>query len=499
MPSRNLIIPLILCLALGGCAVGPDYARPGAAEPQTYKEASPNAAVAAADWRPAAPGAPDAGPWWRTFADPELNALMLELGRNNQNIQAALASLRQALAQVREARSAFFPTLGLSGGASRGVSGSGGTSGSDWGNDSPSNSYSAVLQASWEPDIWGGTRRNVEGSEAQAQAQAANLGAVILSMRGELALNYFQARSYDAMLDLYDQTVEAYTRALAITENQYLAGVATRADVATAQAQLKNAQAQAASLDLQRRQTEHAIAILLGRAPARFSLPHGPITAKLPVVDAGLPAGLLERRPDVAMAERQAAAANANIGVAQSAFFPAFSFPATLGYASSAWAHWISAPNEIWSLGVSLAQTLFQGGALLARKDQAVAAWEYATANYRQTALQAFADVEDALASARLLKTQEQLQREAAAASAEAARIMLNQYKAGVITYIDVATAQANALNDARSVEQLKGQRFAAAVTLIRALGGGWDESRLAAAGEAPPPDSHPAKEVAQP
>ena len=496
MGIRAFIISAACSLTLlSGCAVGLDYVRPDTSGPQSYKEAG-SADTSEADWRLAAPGAPDAGFWWEVFGDPVLNRLMEELGRANQNIQIGLANLRQALAQVREARASFFPVLTLNSSVSRGTSGSA-DSGSGINGVSVQaprirNSYSAGLEASWEPDIWGGVRRSVEGSQAQARGMAADLGAVILSMRAELATNYFQARTLDSMIEMYARTVEAYRRTLSITENQYAAGTVTRADAAQARAQLKAAEAQLVDARLQRAQVEHAIANLLGRAPAEFSLAPGRLPERVPRIDAGVPAVLLERRPDVAEAEQQVVAANAAIGVAESAYFPLFSFAVSGGYAGNAFSRWFTSPNEFWALGPAAAMTLFQGGALIARTDQARAAWEAAVANYRQSVLQAFNDVEDALAAMRLLREEEVLQQEALAAARDAERMLLNQYKAGVVTYVSVATAQATALNDAVLVEQLRGARFAAAVSLIRALGGGWSMSELEASGEGETKDAQP-------
>jgi len=507
--ATRLLPAVLLCCLASGCAVGPDYTRPATSVPHAYKEAgsdsvcrdtssdllcapgqdrkspapSPKAAPSSsdgkrrhyqeaahadalqADWRLAAPGSVDSGPWWEAFADPALNIFMRDLERSNQNIESARANLRQAQAQVREARAAFFPVLGGSGSISRGraVQPPG-----------VQTTYTATLQAGWELDLWGGTRRSVESAEAQAGAMAATLDAVILSMRAELALNYFQLRTFDAMLDLYAKTVAAYTRFLRITQNQYEAGTAARADVATAKAQLKAAEAQRVDLDVQRKQTEHAIALLLGLPASEFTLAPAPLKAQLPRIDAGIPSYLLERRPDVATAERQVMAANADIGVAKSAWFPSLTFPASGGYTSASFARWFTAPSEIWSFGPALALTLFQGGAIIAKTDQAEAAWEAAVANYRQTVLQAFADVEDALAATRLLEQEFALQEEALAAARDAEAMYMDQYQAGTLNYLNVATAQAVTLTNARTVEQLRGARFAALVSLIRALGGGW-------------------------
>ena len=460
---------LIACaVMLSACAVGPDYVRPDALVPNGYKESAID--VAESEWRPAAPGDVDPHPWWRTFNDPVLDELMGRVEDTNQNIQAALANLRLSRAQVREARAAFFPTLGASGSGNRGQ---------NTPSASVATTYKAQLQASWELDLWGGTRRSVESSDATAQATAADLGNVILSMRGELAQNYFQLRTLDEQLGLYKETLVAFRRSLAITQNQYNAGSVSKVDVAQAQAQLKAAEAQYVDLDLQRRQVEHAIATLMGTTPSQFSLAPAPLNAHLPRIAPTLPAELLERRPDVAAAERRVAAANANIGVAKSAYYPTLSLGASGGYQSTALDKLFMVPNQIWSLGPTLALSLFQGGAKIARSDQAVAAWERTVAQYRQTVLAAFKEVEDQLAATDLLAQEFAVQQEAVAASREAERLFLSQYTAGTVTYLSVVSAQTTALNNARTAVSIKGRRFLAAVALVRALGGGWDYSGM--------------------
>lgn len=457
-----------LFLFCGGCSVGPDYVRPGALVPDEYKETAID--VAESDWRPASPGELDSSPWWQAFQDPVLNDLMDKVAEANQTVQAALASLRLARAQVREARASFFPTLSGSGSDLRGKT----TPGVD-----TATTYRAQLQSSWELDIWGRTRRSVESSDASAEASAADLGNVILSLRGDLAQNYFQLRTLDEQLALYRESVAAYERSLAITQNQFNAGTVTKVDVAQAMAQLKATQAQVVDLDLSRRQMEHAIATQMGTTPSRFSIAPAPLTAYLPKIAPVLPASLLERRPDIASAERKVAAANANIGVAKSAYYPTFSFAASGGYVSAIWDRWFMVPNQIWSVGPSLAWSLFQGGAQFARADQAVATWERAVAQYRQTVLTAFKEVEDQLAAADLLERESVVQVEAAMAAREAERLFMNQYRAGTVTYLSVVTAQTTALSNARSVVSVKGRRFVAAVSLIRALGGGWDNTSM--------------------
>jgi NodT family efflux transporter outer membrane factor (OMF) lipoprotein len=467
----------LLLLALSACAVGPDYQTPETQAIPTYKRAGP-LPTTDADWRLATPGQPDSSEWWLAFKDPVLDQLMEELDNNNQQVQIAMANLRQAMASVREARASFFPVITASGSGVRGRA----TPGAEIGK-----TYSTSVSASWEMDIWGGIRRSVESASAQAESKAAELGAVLLSMRAELATDYFQIRTYDALLVLYDQTIEAYRQSLRITQNQYNAGTVTKADVAQATTQLRAAEAERVNIRMNRNRTEHAIAILLGRPPALFSLEaiHAPDTAfpHLPVVDAGLPSSLLERRPDIASAERMVASSNAAIGVAKSAHYPVLNLLASGGYTSPTFSRWLTTPHEVWSLGPSLFLSIFEGGALMARTDQAIAQWEADVAQYRQTVLQAFGEVENALTAARLYQDEEALQREAWIAAQENERISKNQYNAGTVNYLSVAVAQASTLAHARTTILLTGSRYATAVTLIRALGGGWDRAQLEADG----------------
>lgn len=453
----------------GGCAVGPDYVRPETLTPDVFKEAESPAPETSTDdpgWKVAEPGSVDAGPWWTVFTDPVLDAFMPQLAAANPDVATARANLRQARAAVREATASFFPTITGSGEATRGQAGGG---------LPVRNAYRAQLAASWELDIFGGTRRERESALAAAEGSEAELAAMLLAMRAELAQNYFQLRSLDEQAALYEETIAAYEKSLAITRNQHAAGVVTRLDVAQAETQVKNARASAIGLDLQRRQTEHAIAALLGLPPALLAVaPGGLDTARLPRITAPLPATLLERRPDIAVAERRMAAANARIGVAKSAYFPVFSLTGNGGYTGDAFREWFTLPNRVWSVGAGLAQPLFQGGRLLARTDQAVAAWESAVASYRGTVLTAFREVEDQLAAAALLEREEIAQLEALASARDAESLALSQYRGGVVTYLTVASAQTTALATARAAVILKGRRFMAAVALIRSLGGGW-------------------------
>lgn len=464
MCLARLVLVLALA-ALAGCAVGPDYTRPKTLTGEAFKE--PATASSDSDWQAASPGGVDQGPWWTVFQDPVLNALMPQLEAANPDIATARANLNQARAAVREATASFFPTITGASSAARGQQG-GGTP--------VTNAYRAQLSASWELDVFGGVRRAAEASSATAEASEAELAAVLLSMRAELAQNYFQLRSLDEQRDLYTMTVAAFEKSLAITRNQHAAGTVTRLDVAQAETQLKSAQAQAIDLNLDRRQTEHAIAALLGLPPSLFSLSPGTLdNARLPKIAAGMPSTLLERRPDIAAAERRMAAANARIGVAKSAYFPTFSLTGSGGYNSDAFRDWFILPNRAWSVGASLAQNIFQGGALLARTDQAVAAWEASVESYRGTVLTALREVEDQLAAASLLEQEERVQLDALASARDAENLALSQYRGGIVTYLTVVSAQTTALANARTAATLRGRRFVTAVALVRSLGGGWE------------------------
>ena len=477
------------CALLGACAVGPDYKRPEIAAPAAFKENS--------DWKPAQPADElKRGAWWEIFGEPALNELEAQVDAANQSLQQAEAQYRQAAAQVSGARANYFPTLGVSasvtrsgryGGSSGGIV-TGGTvidGGTTAGKaNSHSTSYSLPLQASWEPDLWGRVRRTVEGQAANAQASAATLESTRLSLHAELAQDYFQLRIIDEQRRLLDDTVVAYRRSLQLTQNQYNVGVVARADVVQADVQLKQAQVQAIDLGIARAQFEHAIALLIGKAPAEFSLAPQPLKITPPAIPAGLPSQLLERRPDVAIAERQAAAANAQIGVAESAFFPSLTLSATAGFQSSTFSKWLTAPSRFWSLGPQLAETIFDGGARRAQTAAARAAYDAAVANYREVALAAMQNVEDNLAALRILETEAQAQAEAVAAAELSLRIANNQYRAGTVSFLNVITAQTSAYSNERNAISILGTRLTDSVALIKALGGGWSAEQLPAAGE---------------
>lgn len=457
--KRHLLAMAAFALLASGCAVGPTYQRPTAATPVAYKEAQ--------NWVPAAPAdAFERGPWWQLFDDSVLNELAAGIDISNQNIAAASAAYAQARALVREQRASLFPVITLNGGADRS---GGGSSSSRSGN-----TFQASIGGSWEPDVWGRLSRGVDSASASAQVSAADLASARLSAQGELATNYFSVRQTDAQQALLASTIDGYQRTLQITQNRYAAGIAAKTDVLQAQTQLANAQSEALGLERQRAQLEHAIAVLLGRAPADFTLVAAPWKASVPEVPLGVPSTLLQRRPDIAAAERRVAVANEQIGIAQSAFYPSINLNASYGFGASSVADLFSASSSLWSLGFSAAQVLFNAGATRERVAGAQAAQDAAVARYRQTVLVAFQDVEDQLAGTRVLLQQQDLLRQASQAADEAETQMLNRYRAGQVSYTEVVTAQASALSARRAMVKLQADRQTTAVALIESLGGGW-------------------------
>lgn len=459
-------------LSLCACTVGPDYVRPSAPTSQTYKEL--------AGWKLAQPdGAQPRGPWWEIYRDPMLNNLVTQVATANQTVIQAEAAYRQERALVAQARSAFFPTVGASVSSTR-------SGGSQRQNSGPATSKlnTLSLDASWEPDLWGAVRRNVEASQANAQASAASFGDTLLSLQSELAIDYFELRGLDATEKLLTETVAGDQKALQLTQNQYNVGVAQMSDVVLAQTQLVSVQAQAVNVGVQRSQLEHAIAVLIGKPPANFSLAPMPLTTAMlvPPAPAGVPSTLLERRPDIASAERKVAAANAEIGVATAAYYPNLTLSASGGFASPNFANWLSLPNRFWSVGPQLAATLFDGGARSAQVEAARAVYDQNVASYRQTVLTAFQEVEDSLAGLRILEQEYALQQQAVALAQKSLDLELNRYKAGTVTYNDVITTQTTLLTNQETEVSLLSQRVAFTVSLIKALGGGWDTSKLAAA-----------------
>ena len=461
----SVLLPALAPLLLAGCAVGPDYVRPAQALPERFREAQQ-------DWVPAQPAdqAPR-GHWWEAFGDAQLNALETQAQAANEDVRAAEAHYRQASASSEQARAGLFPTLGASASLTRSANASGTTSQ----HLPPGTVDLASLSASWVPDLWGGVRRSLEAARANEAASAASLGAAVLSLQSLLATDYIALRAADEQQRLLEEAVQAYGKSLELTLSRYRGGVVARSDVAQAQAQLEATRAQAIDVGIQRGQLEHAIAVLLGRLPEEFSLPRLPAFAfAVPAVPAQLPARLLERRPDVAAAERQAAAANAQIGVAQAAFFPSLTLSASGGYRAPSGANLLTAPFRYWSLGPSLAETLFDAGARSAVKAQALASYDAAAANYRKTVLSALQNVEDQLLALNLLAQEASVQEAAVAAAEDTLRLTTNQYKAGTVSYLNVIIAQTTALNDHITALNIRNRQLAASVQLYTGLGGDW-------------------------
>ncbi|WP_414648790.1 efflux transporter outer membrane subunit [Collimonas sp.] len=461
-------------LLLSACAVGPDYVRPAAVAPAAFKENK--------DWKTATPQDQELhGKWWEVYQDPQLNALVEQVNISNQNLAQAEAQFRQAKALVESARASYFPTVGASVSSTRsgGRSGSGSSSQSGSSSGSVTTSDSLGLNASWEPDLWGRISRTVEANRASAQASAADLQVARLSAQSSLAQNYLQLRVLDLQQNLLDETVAAYQKSLQLTQNQYAVGVVARSDVIQAQTQLKGAQAKALDNGVSRAQLEHAIALLTGQAASSFSIAPAPLVAVLPEIPVGVPSSLLERRPDVSSAERLAAAANAQIGVAKAAYFPNLTLSASGGFQSNSFANWLTVPNRIWSLGPALAATLFDGGARRAQSDKAIAAYDASVAAYKQTVLTSFQEVEDNLAALRILEQEAAVQDETVKFAHQAVDLIMNQYRAGTVNYTSVVTAQTTAFNADLSALNIQDRRFAASVLLIKALGGGWNQTEL--------------------
>jgi NodT family efflux transporter outer membrane factor (OMF) lipoprotein len=459
------IAPALLLLAVAGCAIGPDYERPGIEAPPAFKEAE--------GWKVAEPrDAVPKGKWWEVFNDPVLNGLAEQVSVSNQSLKVAEARYAQARSGVASARSQFYPTLG------GGVNASRSKGRSLNGSGSIGDSYTASLDASWEIDLWGRVRRLVEANTAAEAASAADVESARLSLQAELATNYFQLRVTDTGLVLLEDIVKAFQQSYDITQNRYKAGVVGKVDVVQAEAQLLSVRAQALDLRASRAALEHAIAVLVGKAPAGLTIEPAPFKARIPEIPAGLPATLLERRPDVAAAERRMAAANAQIGVAKAAYFPTLGLSASGGVASDSLTRLVNSSTTFWSLGVGLAGTILDFGARGAAVDSARANYDATVADYRDTVLQAFREVEDQLANVHYLGEASVVQEQATSAARLTVALTVNQYKAGTVSFINVATAQASQLGEERATVQLLGRRLAATVSLIRAIGGDWAPPR---------------------
>jgi NodT family efflux transporter outer membrane factor (OMF) lipoprotein len=461
----------VMACALSACAIGPNYRRPATETPDQFKESAPASADAAV--------VPEK--WWTVFGDPKLDELEERVAVSNQTLAAAEAAYRQASAVVREARASFFPFIGVSAEASR-AGGPGrsktvttGGSGTGIADSRSSNTYQAGASASWEIDLWGRLRRSLENAHALADASAADLAAAKLSLQAQLATAYLQLREADSEVRLYAATVDAYTRALQIAQNRYNVGSAAKVDVLQARTQLANAQEQSASVVLTRAQLEHAIAALVGEPASRFSLEtESTVNTLVPGVPAGVPSALLAHRPDIQSAERRVAAANANIGVQEAAYLPSLTLNGTYEFLSTAASTLFKTANEVHTVSASAAQTLFDAGATRARVSGARASYDQSVAEYRQSVLAAFQDVEDQLVASRQLESQHEFRRQASEAADESERLVLNQYRAGTVSFTNVVVAQTAALSARVALSQIAVRRQTTAIALIQATGGGW-------------------------
>ena len=467
------------CLA--GCTVGPNYHRPDAATAPAWKEnTAPPPNPPNGTWKQAEPS--DGvlrGAWWEMYSDPQLNGLEAKVAVSNQTLRAAMEQYFSAREQVKVAHSQYYPTLAAGPSAQRTRQSSNQSNTNRTLTNYQFNTFTIAGQASWEPDLWGQVRRTVEATRANAQASAALLANVELSLRSELASDYFELRGLDSQQQLLDNTVKSYADFLQLTQIRFKGGVATESDVALAQTELETTRAQDIDIQVARAQYEHAIATLIGTPASTFSLPPMPLGDQIPQVPVGLPSQLLERRPDIAAAERQVDAANAQIGIAIAAYYPNISLSGTGGFASGNAGTWVQGPSETWSLGASAIELLFDAGRRHAITQQARDAYEQQVANYRQSVLAAFQDVEDNLAALRILSHESAQEQLAVAAAQRSLNINTTQYKGGVATYLQVLTAQTALLTNQRTQADISTRQFVASVQLIRALGGGWDTTQL--------------------
>ncbi len=474
------ILALLLGLLLAGCTVGPKYIKPTVPMTATYKEEAPSSFKESDQWQPARPGDQiSRGKWWEIFGDPELNKLEEQIAASNQSLKVAEARFREARAAIRFNRASQFPTISTAPSASY-------VKNSDFSPNYPSRIQQASkgdfvlpFDLSYELDLWGRVRRSVAAAREEAQATAADYETAKLSLEAELGLDYFELRSADAQKQLLDNTVKAYADNLQLTAGRFKGGVAPKADVAQAQTQLDTTRVQDTDVTVQRAQFEHAIAILIGEPPAQFSLTTAPLNYQPPSTPIGLPSELLQRRPDIAAAERRVAEANQQIGIARAAYFPTVTLGGTAGFAGSQGSNWFGWPSGFWAVGPALAETLFDSGRRRATSESARASYDAAVATYRQTSLTAFQEVEDDVAALRILESETQQQQQAVASSKESLQLFTNRYTGGVDTYLQVITAQTIELANERNAIDILRRRLDASVLLIKALGGGWDVSNL--------------------
>jgi NodT family efflux transporter outer membrane factor (OMF) lipoprotein len=460
----------LACL-LAGCTVGPKYKVPDVPLTPAYKEAD--------GWKTAHPSDQVLrGPWWEIFADPQLNALEEQVPGGNQNLKGLEARFREARAAIRFNRASEFPTISTAPSIAS-IRDSANTPYLPAGAAHATGDFVLPFDLSYELDFWGRVRRTVASAREFAQASAADLETAKLSLQGELAFDYFELRSADAQKQILDNTVESYAAALRLTQNRYQGGAAPKSDVAQAKTQLETAQVQDTDIGVQRSQYEHAIAILIGKAPAEFTLQAALLSLRPPDIPVGMPADLLERRPDIAAAERRVAAASEQIGIARSAFFPTVMLTAVVGLEGTSIMNWLNWPSRLWAVGPSAVQTLFDAGRRRATSEAAIAGFDAAAADYRESALAAFQQVEDNLAALRILEAEAGQQHQAVVSAQESLQLFTNRYRGGVDTYLQVVTSQTAALANERNETDIQRRRMDATVLLIKALGGGWNVSNL--------------------
>jgi NodT family efflux transporter outer membrane factor (OMF) lipoprotein len=482
--SQRRRVPAALFLALfsvglAGCTVGPNYHKPAVPAPPSYKEQALVPTPPPGNWKQAEPDdAAHRGKWWEVYNDPKLNSLEEQIAVSNQTLKAAAERYASAREQIRVVRADKFPTV------SAGLGGSRVRQSKTRANYVPGSTiaYGDFLtsgQAAWEPDLWGRVRRSVESATASAQASAAELANVKLSLQAELALDYFQLRGLDTQKELLDSTVTAYQRSLELTKRRFQGGVASDVDVAQAQTQLDSTRSQSIDVGIARAQFEHAIATLTGVPASTFTLAPAPLNLSLPTVPVGLPSELLERRPDIAAAERRVQAANAQIGIAISAYYPNISLSATGGFESGQIGTWLQGPGGFWALGATASELLFDAGRRRALTQQSRDNFEATAADYRQSVLNSFQEVEDNLAALRILEEESRSEQAAVVSAERSLTLSTNRYKGGVTSYLEVLTAQTAQLNNRRASADITTRQFAASVQLIRAIGGGWNTSQL--------------------
>jgi NodT family efflux transporter outer membrane factor (OMF) lipoprotein len=467
-------VALASVLLVAGCAVGPKYNRPAVEVPPAYKEVG--------DWKPAQPNEQNlGGAWWQIFQDQQLNALENQINVSNQNLKAVEAQYTQARAVLRYYRADYYPSINAGAAATRNRISNNRPPGHLSTNGDTYNDYQIPVELSYELDVWGRVRKTVESQRDQAQASAADLATINLSLHTQLAMFYFQARSLDAQEQLLNSTVAQYEQAYQLTDSRFKGGLASEVEVQQASTQLETTRAQAIDVGVLRAQYEHAIASLVGKPASSFHLSPLPLTSPPPAIPLELPSELLERRPDIAGAERRMAAANAQIGVAKAAYYPNISLGATGGFESGVITTLLSGPSILWSVGASAIAPIFDAGRRRANTDQAIAAYDQTVANYRETVLTGFQQVEDNLAALRILEKEADTQQRAVLASQKYLELSLTRYRGGITSYLEVTTAQSAALTDEVTAVSILGRRMTSAVLLVQALGGGWDRSSLPA------------------